>query len=97
MHRHPNYARNLYLHLDAYLGRCSNKQRNNVPLTAHKAVGLAMAILAIWLLSEEDDDDSDDEHEHEHEEDEETSGLLAGAGVTDWADLGRRDVGQAAP
>ena len=67
------------------------------PLTAHKAVGLAMAILAIWLLSEEDDDDSDDEHEHEHEEDEETSGLLAGAGVTDWADLGRRDVGQAAP
>lgn len=61
------------------------------PLTIHKAVGLTMAIAAIWLLSEEEDEDSEDEHYEDIE-----SRSLLGKGGTDWAKLGRRDL-HAAP
>ena len=44
------------------------------PLTLRKAGGLLLALVAIWLLSEEDDDDSDSSESGETAS--ETEGLL---------------------
>lgn len=59
------------------------------PLTLQKALGLTLAVVAIYLLSDEDDDasDSDDDEGGEGE----LAGLLATdkREITDWADLSR--------